>query len=255
MTDLVYFAVWHIDDSKDNNKDENHPKVGLVQADGLDHLQSKTNGGDAGDPFPGTANFRTFTSTSNPNSKSYVGEDTFVSITSISPSSSTMTMEITVKPIVSADFDANTWYRLRNTLSGHALDVINDGRGSTEGLLQMAREGNFSGQCWQIKPRTDGSYALCTMFLGAGMQLDVYGDDKTKPHLAPAGDFSGQYWQIKAWGDDSFHLSNAYSGPELYFDTMEGGTTVALNSIDIGRPTQRWTITPIRAITEPEFLG
>ncbi|KAJ9659113.1 hypothetical protein H2201_007515 [Coniosporium apollinis] len=248
--------VWHIDDSKDNNTNEHHPKVGLVQADGLSQLQNKTSSGDAGDPFPGTANRRVFNSTSNPHSKSRAGDDTFVSITSIPASSSTMTVEITVKPIVPPGFNAQTWYRLRNMLSGYALDVVNDGIGSRDGFIRMAREGNFSGQFWQIKPRADGSYALCTEFLGAGMQLDVYGNDKTKPHLAPkdAGNYSGQFWRIKPWGDGSFHLSNEYSGPGLYLDTMEGGTRVAMNSSNAGRPTQRWTITPIRAITEPGFL-
>jgi immune inhibitor A len=248
------FTVWHIDDSKDTNTDENHPKVRLVQADGLDQLKLSNSGrGDAGDPFPGTANSRSFTVTSNPGSKSYKGDDTLVSITSISPASSTMTMDITVKPTVSPGFNAHTWYRLRNTFAGYALDVVNDGRGSRDGFIQMAREGNFSGQHWQIKPRTDGTYSLCTMFLGSGMQLDVYGNDKTKPHLAPAGNYSGQFWQINPWGDGSFHLSNAYSGPELYLDTMEGGPRVAMNASNVGRPTQRWTITPIRAITEIDF--
>lgn len=162
-------------------------------------------------------------------------------------------MHVTVKPIVTARFNAQTWYSLRNTFAGHALDVQNDGRGSRDGTIQMAREGNFSGQHWQIKPRPDGSYALCTMFLGAGMQLDVYGNDKALPHLAPAGNYSGQYWQIKPWGNGTFYLSNAYSGPELYLDTMEGGPRVAMNAANIGRPTQGWTITPIRAITETGF--
>ncbi|EON65729.1 hypothetical protein W97_04968 [Coniosporium apollinis CBS 100218] len=249
--------VWHIDDSVHNNTNEHHPKVSLVQADGLRQLQNKSSFGDNGDPFPGTADCRSFHSTSNPHSRSHAGDDTFVSITSIPASSPTMTVDITVRPGASgpqSGFNAQTWYRLRNTLAGHALDVVNDGSGSKYRSIQMAPEGNFSGQHWQIKPRADGSYALCSMFLGAGMQLDIAGEDKKKAHLAPAGNFSGQFWQIKPWGDGSFHLSNLFSGPDLYLDTMEGGTRVAMNSSNTGRPTQRWTITPIRAITESGFL-
>jgi immune inhibitor A len=142
---------------------------------------------------------------------------------------------------------------LRNTLAGFALDVVNDGRGSHDGVIQMAREGNFLGQHWQLKQRVDGSYSLCTLFLGSGKQLDVVADDRSKPHLATKGDSLGQFWQIKPWGDGTFGLTNSFSGPELALDTMEGGTRVAMNGRNAGRPTQRWTITPIRAITEPRF--
>jgi immune inhibitor A len=112
--------VWHIDDAVDSNTDEWHPKVGLAQADGFQQLQSKTNRGDAGDPFPGVANNTTFNTTSNPNSKAYSGDDTFVSITHIPANSNSMTVDITVKPIVppAGPFDPKTWYRLTNTYQG-----------------------------------------------------------------------------------------------------------------------------------------
>lgn len=65
------------------------------------------------------------------------------------------------------------------------------------------------------------TYALRSLFLGAKRQLDVYGYDKKKPHLANAGQYSGQKWTIKSWGDGTWHLENSYSGKELYLDTME----------------------------------
>ncbi|KAF2201430.1 M6 metalloprotease [Delitschia confertaspora ATCC 74209] len=248
--------VWHIDDGVYGNSDENHPMVGLVQADGLAELASRiSDAGDAGDVFPGVANNTTFNSISNPNSKSYSGAETYVSITNITAASEYMTFDITVKatdpPL--EPFDSKTWYQLKNTFAGHSLDVINDGAGNKEGLITMAREGNFSGQCWQIIPNGHGTYALRTLYLGPNRQLDVYGDDKTKPHLAEAGPYSGQIWKIGAWGDGTWHLENLYSGPYLYLDTMEGGPRVAMNQSNIGRPTQRWTITPVRKITEPGF--
>ncbi|KAK9351001.1 immune inhibitor A peptidase M6-domain-containing protein [Lipomyces doorenjongii] len=89
--------VWHIDDSEDDNHNENHYKVGLMQADGLNQLSTSSAGrGDAGDPFPGTSDNTSFTSTSTPNSRSYVGQDTGVSISKISPASAVMAMEIAV---------------------------------------------------------------------------------------------------------------------------------------------------------------
>lgn len=249
--------VWHIDDSIYGNTDENHPQVGLVQADGLNQLA--TNGGsDAGDPFPGIGNNRTFNATSNPNSKAYGGTDSFVSVTEIPAESVSMQVNITVKaidlPPGDGPFNPRMWYRLTNTFQGHSLDVVNDGAGNAEGLIQMARTGNFSGQYWQIVPNGGaGTYALRTWFLGANRQLDVYGDDKLKPHLANAGPYSGQIWKIAPWGDGTWHLENTYSGSDYYLDTVEGGPRVAMNQANIGRPTQRWTITPIQDITEPGF--
>lgn len=117
----------------------------------------------------------------------------------------------------------------------------------------MAKDGNLSGQHWQIKSNNDGTYHLRTLFLGPNRQLDVYANDKTRPVLATAGNFSGQYWIIKPWGDGTWHLENAFGGPFLYLDTMEGAEKVAMNQANTGRPTQRWTITPIRSITEQGF--
>ena len=47
--------IWHIDESQPDNTDENHYKVGLVQADGNRDLELEHNRGDDGDPYPGSA--------------------------------------------------------------------------------------------------------------------------------------------------------------------------------------------------------
>ncbi len=85
--------IWHIDEAKwsyfyDNDyecsenpdylcDDNNHPLVQLEQADGLQYLEAKVNRGDAGDPFPGTTNNRTFGTMTNPESSSYYGSREF----------------------------------------------------------------------------------------------------------------------------------------------------------------------------------
>jgi immune inhibitor A len=250
--------IWHIDDSIYGNTDEFHPKIKLIQADGADQLQTGWNQGDAGDAYPGLSNNTIFNSTSHPNSKAYSGSDTYVSVTEIPSASASMRFKITVKPInqpPTGDFDPYTWYRLKNTFSpsSHSLDVVNDNGPNSRGDIVMARDGNFSGQFWQIKSNNDGTYHIRTLFLGPFRQLDIDGSDKSRPLLANAGFFSGQFWIIKPWGDGTWHLENAFTGPEKYLDTMEGGPRVAMNSANIGRPTQRWTITPIRPITETGF--
>ena len=88
--------IWHIDEGQPGNTDENHYKVGLVQADGRRDMELDRNRGDAGDPYPGSAGNTSFNVNSNPNSKSYVGQDTCVSVNGISASGATMTATVGV---------------------------------------------------------------------------------------------------------------------------------------------------------------
>ncbi|KAL6253117.1 hypothetical protein RBB50_000838 [Rhinocladiella similis] len=94
--------IWHIDDSKTNNRDENHYKVGLVQSDNRRQLEAAEGGGrgnrgDAGDPYPGTTHNTSFGAFTNPNSRTYGGRDSKVSIRNISAPSQTMTMDVSVR--------------------------------------------------------------------------------------------------------------------------------------------------------------
>ena len=89
--------IWHIDDAIPNNSNEAHYKVALMQADGLRQLEGSGNRGDPGDPFPGSANNTSFTNTSNPNSRSYGGVNTCVSVTAIGPSGPVMPAQFTVR--------------------------------------------------------------------------------------------------------------------------------------------------------------
>ncbi|MGD9938054.1 MAG: M6 family metalloprotease domain-containing protein [Methanoregulaceae archaeon] len=92
--------IWHIDDAIGNNTNENHPKVRLVQADGKKDLENGANRGDAGDPYPGTAGNTSFTKTTTPNSLSYGGVDTCISLTNISPSGAVMNANVATSCII-----------------------------------------------------------------------------------------------------------------------------------------------------------
>lgn len=88
--------IWHIDETIATNTDENHYKVALLQADGKRDMEHNVNRGDGGDAYPGSSNNSSITKSSNPNSKSYGGTDTCVSVTAISPSASVMTANVSV---------------------------------------------------------------------------------------------------------------------------------------------------------------
>jgi immune inhibitor A len=97
--------IWHIDENQPGNTDETHYKVGLVQADGNRDLELDQNRGDAGDPYPGSSNNTAFTGSSTPNSNSYAGSPTSVSVTNISPSGATMNAVVGVSsrdPVLAA---------------------------------------------------------------------------------------------------------------------------------------------------------
>lgn len=89
--------IWHIDEAITSNRDENHPKVALMQADGKRDMELNHNRGDAGDPYPGSTNNTSFSQTSTPSSKSYANVATCVSVTGISPSAHTMTANVQVR--------------------------------------------------------------------------------------------------------------------------------------------------------------
>lgn len=88
--------LWHVDEAQSSNADENHYKVGLVQADGLRNLEQGDNRGDAGDPFPGSGHVTTVDGSTTPNTKSYAGVDTCVAVTAISASGAAMTADVRV---------------------------------------------------------------------------------------------------------------------------------------------------------------
>ena len=95
--------VWHIDETRTSsnsaNADETRKLVDLEEADGFNHLDSATNRGDAGDPYPGSSNNTRFNDTSNPNSRLYSGSSSGVASENMTgPCSSTMSAALDIKP-------------------------------------------------------------------------------------------------------------------------------------------------------------
>jgi M6 family metalloprotease-like protein len=88
-------VIYHVDESFDNEY------VRVIQADGRDDLRTWNasggqmgNTGDPGDFFPGSENVRMIDGSSNPNTKSFFGEDNGISIRNISDPAPVMTADI-----------------------------------------------------------------------------------------------------------------------------------------------------------------
>ena len=88
--------IWHVDDSREDNSDESHFLVGLLQADGARDLEQASNRGDGGDQYPGWADNRTLDATSTPSSVSHAGQDSGVVVTAISDQGEVMTAAVGV---------------------------------------------------------------------------------------------------------------------------------------------------------------
>ncbi|HNR31159.1 MAG TPA: M6 family metalloprotease domain-containing protein, partial [Candidatus Hydrogenedentes bacterium] len=91
--------IWHIDPAVSNNTNEAHKLVDLEEADGLNDLDSLTNRGDTGDPYPGSTANTTFDDSSTPDSTDYGGNSTGIVVTNVSTAS---------LPAITADFTPRT---------------------------------------------------------------------------------------------------------------------------------------------------
>jgi len=86
--------ITHIDENQPNNNDQTQYLVGIVQADGLWHLENNVNYGDTGDPYPGSADNRALSPWTDPDSDSYYNGVTGIAVFNISDSAATMTFDL-----------------------------------------------------------------------------------------------------------------------------------------------------------------
>ena len=87
-------AIWHIDESRGDNTDENHKLVGLMEADGRRDLDHKVNRGDDGDLYPGSTDNRRFGDLTWPDDRWYDYRTTGCSVRSISNAGPQMTADV-----------------------------------------------------------------------------------------------------------------------------------------------------------------
>lgn len=111
--------IEHIDDTKTNNTDEDHYLVDIEQADGLRELNINSNSGNAEDAYP-TASNTNFDSSSTPNSKSYTGADSKVSVTQIARSGTNISAKLNVGGVSAKEWKNNV--TIGTTYATHHLN-------------------------------------------------------------------------------------------------------------------------------------
>lgn len=88
--------IWHVDDTRSNNNTWQHKLLDVEEADGLDHLDHKTNNGDANDLY-WLGNQDTFNQDTYPSSDRYNGSATAVQVLNVSAvSAGTITADLIV---------------------------------------------------------------------------------------------------------------------------------------------------------------
>jgi M6 family metalloprotease-like protein len=128
-------VVWHIDESRPDNSEDARRLVDVLEADGLNHLDSGTNTGDAGDLYPGSADKRLLDDASSPSARLYSGAASGVRMSNVSPGcSATMSADFAVGSTTTGP--ANDAFSSRTALSGDSGRTT----GSTVGATREAGE-------------------------------------------------------------------------------------------------------------------
>lgn len=94
--------IWHIDEDVADNDDQTRYRVDLEEAHGgiqnltVSPFLAGSNGGDAGDPFPGTSDKTAFSDATDPSSRANAGSFSGIDVGRISASDVTMTARIAI---------------------------------------------------------------------------------------------------------------------------------------------------------------
>jgi immune inhibitor A len=215
--------IWHIDEAQPGNTDENHYKVGLMQADARRNLEQSQNRGDAGDPYPGTSGNTSLNATSTPNSKSFAGQDTSVSVSAISASGATMTAMVSVSSKSAVKDSKDQKDQVKETKEGKETKELSKERKDQKDRIKEIKEGKeFKEVFKELKDRfeskgferpgggifgsaqtaasdvtqavaeLDARVSAIEAALGAGGQAQPFIGSDLRPDLVGGPDYSGR---------------------------------------------------------------
>ncbi|KAK7187157.1 hypothetical protein PSPO01_06855 [Paraphaeosphaeria sporulosa] len=88
---------------------------------------------------------------------------------------------------------------------------------------------------------------ICTSISSLSYCLDVYGDQKTVPHLSEEGNYSGQQWDVITARGGLVKLSNQYTGTSWYLDVYSDSNGAFMDQGDYAG--QYWKQVSIGSMT------
>ncbi|MGC9000981.1 hypothetical protein [Caldisericum sp.] len=100
--------IYHIDEAVTTGNDKQwypgytsygHYFCALEQANGNFELEKNINGGNSGDPWPGSTNKTSFNTSTVPNTLGYSGQDNIISFSDITNNGSTVSVNIIIAPV------------------------------------------------------------------------------------------------------------------------------------------------------------
>jgi immune inhibitor A len=157
--------IYHVDETVGGNDNQWYPgytsnghyKVALEQADGDWDLEHDSNGGDNGDPYPGTSNNHTFNNSSTPDSKDYSFDSTKVAVLNVSSSGALMTADLLVTGALSAPVLISP---PNGSYSNDRQPVFDfsDSPGATTYHIQIDDNSDFSSPLYNINTLTVSQY-------------------------------------------------------------------------------------------------
>ncbi|MEM0519353.1 M6 family metalloprotease domain-containing protein [Aequorivita flava] len=232
-------CIYHIDRATGDNTNPARYRVNLEQADGLNNLNNNVNRGDTGDPYPGSSNNTIFNCVSNPNSKTYNGNESSANVYGIVAQAANKmgfnyftAADFTALPDISVNAGVQTGLGGGTPVGGaySGPGVTDDGNGSTYsfdpaaagvGVHTLTYTFSFAGSCAdsasdtvEVLPAGVTFTALADLCINAGVQTGLGGG-------APAG--------------------GTYSGPGVSDDG--NGSTYSFNPTTAGVGTHTLTYT------------
>ncbi len=236
--------IWHVDEAMNsyslqnddectsdphcNCSDSAHFLVALEQADGLHHLESKTNQGDTGDPFPGSTTNRTWTNATHPESSSwYACGNTCIQATNISNSGATMTADLQIVCLL----PVTTW--LGNTTAWNTASNWSGGSVPTCGTNAIIPTNPSGGNF----PTINANVEVAGLTIQTGAQVNMSANTLGVCGNMTAegtGQFNGTGGTVtfKGSGSQTLTLATGANGQFYHLSIGTGGTsqTVTANS-------------------------
>lgn len=255
--------IWHIDDAKTNNTDENHYWVDLEEASGTQHLQlSDSVTGDDSDYWRSTTK-SVFSASSTPNTASYSGGALGIEISSISASGSTMTFHASTSigsaiPLGTALDNASltfatggdaAWFGQTGTasdgVSAAQSGVIGDGKSSWmqtvltgPGELSFKWKASSEENCDMLRLVVDGANAAAisgeTGWLAFSTNLTLGSHTVRWTYVK---DYSAKDGQDCGWVDRVVWTPASGDGDSARATLPQGGGSATSSAISLSAPT------------------